>query len=90
MVGDDKSDELEITKGVPQGSMIGPLLFLLFINDIVKAVEPDVEVILFADDAAFFLWAPSLQLLYDKLKTLFSNLSSYLYQNLLIPNLKKS
>ena len=90
MVGDDKSDELEITKGVPQGSMIGPLLFLLYINDIVKAVEPDVEVVLFADDAAFFLSAPSLQLLYDKLKTLFSNLSSYLNKNKLVPNLKKS
>ena len=90
MVGDDKSDDLEITKGVPQGSMIGPLLFLLYINDIVKAVEPDVEVVLFADEAAFFLSAPSLQLHYDKLKILFSNLSSYLNQNKLIPNLKRS
>ena len=90
MVGDDKSDEREITKGVPQGSLIGPLLFLLYINDIVKAVAPDVKVVLFADDAAFFLSASSLQLLYDKLRILFHNLSSYLYKNKLIPNLKKS
>ena len=54
MVGDVKSEELEITKGVPQGSMIGPLLFILYVNDIVKVVDPDVEVVLFADDAAFF------------------------------------
>ena len=90
VVGDDKSDELEITKGVPQGSMIGPLLFLLYINDIVKAVDPDVEVVLFADDAAFFLSATCIQHLYAKIRALFHNLSSYLCQNKLIPNLKKS
>ena len=90
MVGDNKSDESEITKGVPQGSLVGPLLFLLYINDIVKAVTPDVKVVLFADNAAFFLSASSLQLLYDKLRILFRNLSSYLHHNKLIPNLKKS
>ena len=90
MVGDNKSNELDITKGVPQGSLIGPLLFLLYINDIVKAVDPEVEVVLFADDAAFFVAAASLELLYGKLRLLFDNLSTYLSQNKLIPNLKKS
>ena len=90
VVGDHKSDALEITKGVPQGSMIGPLLFLLYINDIVKALDPDVEVVLFADDAAFFLSAISLDALYAKIRVLFLNLSTYLYNNKLIPNLRKS
>ena len=90
VVGDHKSNELEITKGVPQGSMIGPLLFLLYINDIVKAVDPDIEVVLFADDAAFFLSAVSLESLYTKIRVLFHNLSTYLCKNKLIPNLGKS
>ena len=36
--------------------MLGPILFCLFINDIVKAVDADV--VLFADDAAFFYYGP--------------------------------
>ena len=51
-VRDFKSSELLINKGVPQGSLLGPLLFSLYINDIVLAV--DAETVLFADDAAFF------------------------------------
>ena len=87
-VGDYKSDTLTINKGVPQGSIIGPLLFLLYINDIVDSV--DVESVLFADDASFIILAPTLQELYDKINKLFEDLNRYLLSNKLVPNLKKS
>ena len=67
-VGSYKSDELNITKGVPQGSMIGPLLFNIFINDIVTAAG--VDTVLFADDAAFFISALTLPDLYARILTL--------------------
>ena len=87
-VGDYRSDTLTINKGVPQGSIVGPLLFLLYINDIVDFV--DAESVLFADDAAFIILAHSLQELYDRIKKLFADLNRYLLSNKLVPNLKKS
>ena len=87
-IGDFKSSECSISKGVPQGSILGPILFCLYIDDIVEAV--DAEAVLFADDAAFFVSAKSLQELYASISKLFSDIQRYLCINKLIPNLGKS
>ena len=44
----------EVSTGVPQGSVLGPLLFLVYINDINNAV-PDTSTRLFADDTTIFI-----------------------------------
>ena len=44
------SDYLPVQSGIPQGSILGPLLFVLFINNISSGINPKTNITLFADD----------------------------------------
>ena len=50
-----RSECMKVTRGVPQGSILGPALFMLHINDTIKCnVSMLIKSIVFADDTNFF------------------------------------
>ena len=54
-LNDCKTDKMTINRGVPQGSVLGPLIFLLYVNDIQNA-STKLTFVLFADDTNVFFF----------------------------------
>ena len=50
VIGNESSEFKSVDSGVPQGSILGPILFVLFINDISVGLSPGTNLALYADD----------------------------------------
>ena len=79
-----------ITDRVPQGSILGPLFFLLYINDLPKVILELSTPISFVDDTSLIITNPdSLQFEKD-IKTVIQILHKWYYNNLLVLNFEKT
>ena len=88
-INNAKSDNKAIVCGVTQGSVLGPLLFLIYINDIYKSA-PKVCFHLFADDTCLFYSNKSYKKLEIEVNIPLDNIASWLEANKLSLNVKKS
>jgi len=87
---DTTSEVLEVKYGVPQGSILGPLLFLLYVNDIVNCYsESDCKFVLYADDTNIFITGPSKEKAFIKANKILRIISNYMKSNLLHINMTK-
>ena len=79
----------EISTGVPQGSVLGPLLFFIYINNLHKCMKYS-KTYHFADDTSIIQSHSSLQILSKRINKDLSNLSNWLKTNKLSLNIKKT
>ena len=83
------STKLSITCGVHQGSILGPLLFLLYINDIAN-VSDIIFSLLFADDTSVFIQGDQLDDIANKMNIELKKLVAWLNTNKLSLNIDKT
>lgn len=83
------SKNLQINCGVPQGSILGPLLFLLYINDLPN-VSDIIYSILFADDTNFFIEGKNINSLIDTMNTEMDKVIIWMRANKLSLNIDKT
>ena len=79
----------KISCGVPQGSILGPLFFILYINDIINTSRL-LDPILFADDTSIFFSHKDMAYLTDTFNLELIKISDWLKANKLFLNLKKT
>ena len=83
------SDIRDVTCGVPQGLILGPLLFILYINHFAK-VSDKLLYVLFADDTNIFLNGKNMNMLIDTIQQELSRLYVWLFANKVSLNLSKT
>ena len=87
--GSQLSSPLNVKLGVPQGSILGPLLFILYINDLVLHID-DCEVEFYADDTTLYQSAKSLTELEQVLNLNLKNIDKWCSENKMLINTNKT
>jgi hypothetical protein len=79
-----------ITHGVLQGSVLGPLLFLIYINDLPITVKATSTPVLFADDTSVIVTSTNSQDFQDNIKLVLQQLNEWFLANFLLWNIDKT
>ena len=83
------SDPLTVKVGVPQGSILGPLFFIVFMNDIVLEIDNTIFE-MYADDSTHTTSAKTIEILNEKLTVASEPISEWITSNHMVLNLDKT
>lgn len=82
------SDPLHVERGVPQGSILGPLLYIIYTNDLIHVTSNDM--VMFADDVSMILSRKTVTECKDQLECDLKNLEEWFKRNELVINIDKT
>ena len=88
-VNGNYSSRKSIKYSVPQGSILGPILFIIYINDLPN-ISQLARYILYADDANIIITGDTIQEVHEKFNTVSSALIQWVRDNELLLNVKKT
>ena len=87
MFNNFQSKSYPVTCGVPQGSILGPLLFLVYFNDFIKVVKHS-KVIKYADDTVLYIGSSKVDDIQSKLEEDLNQIAHWFHLNELVINTK--
>ena len=80
----------EINHGVPQGSILGPLFFLIYINDLLNVTTDPSKLVLFTDDTSIIIANPSPSKFKEDISNVIDNINDWFRSNSLSLNFDKT
>ena len=83
------SDSMKVTQGVPQGSIVGPLMYIIYANDIARIMKK-CEVSPYADDTVLFTSCNSIEKAQKVMQASLKALEQWCNQNGIFINVKKT
>ena len=90
VINNTVSDIIETYQGVPQGTVLGPLLFNININDITKYLSGECKTIQYADDCLIFSANPKHDIAFENLQVCLENVENDFRSNHLTLNVSKT